>query len=521
MGFRSFLHFNQALLAKQAWRILDNPDSLLATVLQARYFKNGDFLSAKKGVLPSLTWQSICDGKDLLLKGLRWKIGTGQSVRCASDPWLPGNTTFTPYSYRGDPAFTVEHYISPLRTWDLRILKSHFGDIDIQRILSLPLSMYPREDKLIWHHSDTGFYTVKTGYHLAASLESQNEHSSSSTNRQWWNRVWSLRLPKKLKIFAWRFINEALPIAVNLAHRKISTTNACSLCRCSWEASRHAIFRCKRAKSVWQQFQYRIQMPNIGNATGFDIFSYIVAAHNDEELGQIVCLMWSIWSERNKETHGTKPKAVDVLCASSVAYLNQFLKATASTLTVAGASSQGTSSSNFAPSATDKFTPKWRSPPSGFTKLNVDAACDQTEGLIGFGAIIRGHTGDVIAGFSKPFHGFFLPKDMEAAALLHSLQWAIQNQLPIHFIETYSLVLANAINSMFSTRFASSFHDLVEDIVYLLSYFPGVKVSHVKREANKVAHALSKFALRLDEDSSWLGEIPYPIHSVVIDDSFN
>uniref|UniRef100_A0A803PKZ1 Reverse transcriptase zinc-binding domain-containing protein n=1 Tax=Cannabis sativa TaxID=3483 RepID=A0A803PKZ1_CANSA len=296
------------------------------------------------------------------LQSLRWKIGTGANVRCASNPWLPGNTTMTPYFYTGDPSFMVEHYISIHRTWDLRILQTHFGDIDIQRILSIPLSPFPRDDKLIWHHSDSGIYSVKIGYQLAASLETQHEHSSSSTHRQWWNRMWSLRLPKKLKIFLWRFINEALPTAVNLVHRKFSSSNACSLCQCSWKTSGHAIFRCKRAKAVWQQFQYKIHMPNMGNAKGFDIFSYIAAAHNDFELEQIVCLMWSIWSERNKEIHGTKPKPVAVLCSYSASYLAQFHKATTPKHAAAGVSSQAEFSTPPPVLVATRNPQTWRSP---------------------------------------------------------------------------------------------------------------------------------------------------------------
>jgi hypothetical protein len=51
MGFRDLHAFNLAMLAKQTWRLLNNPDSLCATILCARYYPDGKLLEAgpKKG----------------------------------------------------------------------------------------------------------------------------------------------------------------------------------------------------------------------------------------------------------------------------------------------------------------------------------------------------------------------------------------------------------------------------------------------------------------------------------------
>ncbi|KAG5553928.1 hypothetical protein RHGRI_011706 [Rhododendron griersonianum] len=44
---------NEALLARQGWRLLMNPQSYWAKIMKGLYFPNSSFLEAKKG----LRWQ--------------------------------------------------------------------------------------------------------------------------------------------------------------------------------------------------------------------------------------------------------------------------------------------------------------------------------------------------------------------------------------------------------------------------------------------------------------------------------
>ena len=81
MGFPDFLIMNEALLAKTAWQMLNNPDDLWLRVLKIVYFPKVPALDAKKGYKASWCWSSIIDGLTFLKKDLFWDIGTSTSVR--------------------------------------------------------------------------------------------------------------------------------------------------------------------------------------------------------------------------------------------------------------------------------------------------------------------------------------------------------------------------------------------------------------------------------------------------------
>jgi hypothetical protein len=102
LGFRNFAVFNQALLAKQSWRMITNPSSLCSRVLSARYLKDGDILTASAPKFGSFTWKSILHGRDLLKEGLVWRIGNGQKIKVWEDNWIPRSGLMRPLGTKPD-----------------------------------------------------------------------------------------------------------------------------------------------------------------------------------------------------------------------------------------------------------------------------------------------------------------------------------------------------------------------------------------------------------------------------------
>lgn len=88
MGFKDINIFNQAMLAKQSWRIIKNPESLLSKIMGGKYLCHENFMRAKLGKNCSYVWSSIMWGSKLFGKGYKWRIGNGSMVTFGSNPWI-------------------------------------------------------------------------------------------------------------------------------------------------------------------------------------------------------------------------------------------------------------------------------------------------------------------------------------------------------------------------------------------------------------------------------------------------
>jgi len=89
MGFKDLSAFNLAMLGKQGWKFLSEPDSLVSRIFKARYFPACNYLTAQLGHNPSYVWRSILRDRFIVRGGARWSIGSGASISILNEPWLP------------------------------------------------------------------------------------------------------------------------------------------------------------------------------------------------------------------------------------------------------------------------------------------------------------------------------------------------------------------------------------------------------------------------------------------------
>ena len=84
------------MIGKQAWKLISNPDSLITNLLKAKYFSHSDYFSASIGHNPSYVWRSFWSVRDYLKRGLKWSIGTGETISVWNQPWVKGPHSLQP-----------------------------------------------------------------------------------------------------------------------------------------------------------------------------------------------------------------------------------------------------------------------------------------------------------------------------------------------------------------------------------------------------------------------------------------
>jgi hypothetical protein len=259
MGFRDLHCFNQAMLAKQCWRLLSEPDSLCAQVLRAKYYPDGDLINARLKKGSSFTWQSIMAGLKTFRRGCIWRPGSGSTINIWTDHWVPSSPSRQVITPRGNCVLSrVEELIDPITgRWDEGLISEIFSEADVTRILRIPLPNFGQSDFIAWHLNKTGCFSVKSAYHKEWRAEfrrrvQRSDTSDRSSPHEVWKKIWRAKVSRKVQIFIWRALHGIVPCFCALANRHIGSAVNCPVCMTEAEDIRHMLFGCSRAMEIWE-----------------------------------------------------------------------------------------------------------------------------------------------------------------------------------------------------------------------------------------------------------------------------
>lgn len=258
MGFKDLECFNQALLAKQGWKILNQPECLLSRFLKSKYFPHSEFLEASVGQRPSLAWRSIIFGRDLLQQGLKRQIGNALKTSVWLDKWIDDPVMGMRAPWRKNVTFDVNLTVNSLidfetRKWDPHQLQSIFVPGDVE-LIGAKQPVTTRDDSFLWKHNRYGNFSVKSTYWLAREAkvrECNHEALALPSLNSIKEKIWKTPTAPKIRNFLWKSLSEALPLAELILNRGMKVDERCQVCGVEGESIQHLLFECDCARYVW------------------------------------------------------------------------------------------------------------------------------------------------------------------------------------------------------------------------------------------------------------------------------
>lgn len=270
-----------------------------------------------------------------------------------------------------------------------------------------------RTSLIIWSGEEKGNFSVKSCYRLLCGDLGQQSGFE-------WTKIWKLAIPPKVKNFIWQACSRSLPIAVNLCLKRVPCPTVCNLCAKSPETVDHLLIHCEFAKKCWRNFQ------TLSTHEDSHLKDWIIENMNIMEQSlfcQFLVTCWKIWEVRNQKLWNNQSAHPRTMVDSARSFLEAW-----STVQKPNHSPRSHSAHE-----------RWKNPPEGRLKLNVDAAINSNFKATGLGCILRNSLGEFVAARGQNWLGCYQPKLAEAISVREALKWLKERNFDNVIVETDAL----------------------------------------------------------------------------------
>ncbi|KAL9668638.1 hypothetical protein QQ045_006176 [Rhodiola kirilowii] len=328
-----------------------------------------------------------------------------------------------------------------------------------------------------WKFTSNGEYTVKFAYEVIEGqcLNSSTfvgEQSNRSQAQSFWRKIWSARVPNKVKMFCWRLFYNSLPDALNLERRGIAVDRRCKICGFQMESAIHVVRDCWWAKGVaaYLGLETALYAPDSGSPA--DWVWWCAARLPTAELRLFLMAIWLCWKNRNqvwhdKESWGTERAAMigrSILRLSETFYCPN-------------------------PMENADLSGRWRPPEGDVVKVNSDGSWGASSRMAGVSSIARDCHSVVLWTWADFLEFCSCPSEGEGHALLRSMELAHHFNIrkvifEVDYLDVYKAVVIGVGLAAWSDSWIGTVLDM-------LSVKPGWRVLFASRDSNTVADFLA------------------------------
>ncbi|KAL0406440.1 UNVERIFIED_CONTAM: putative mitochondrial protein [Sesamum latifolium] len=331
---------------------------------------------------------------------------------------------------------------------------------------------------LLPNSSANGASTVKSAYFLALKLHNPASSSQSPNSElpRIWKIIWKANVPPKVRLFAWKLANKALPSGTTLENRMKILQPPCSFCGASSENFAHVFVQCHIARQAWALSNLPWDIISRWKDDPLHWFRDVGNHLQPMDFDFFLVMCWFLWWSRNQ--HCMKNKFINPMqtVTSARCFLEAYQEANLRSPT----------------SATTPSDQTWHRPPNGFIKINFDGALFQNHAEVGVGVVARDCQGGIRAWFSHRFPRHAEPELAEALAARTDIDIILKHRWPSVILEGDCLPLINKLRS--SATDNSLVRPLIWDIKSASSACHSFLFNYVSRNGNSLAHKLARLA---------------------------
>ncbi|XP_058768296.1 uncharacterized protein LOC131642024 [Vicia villosa] len=317
-----------------------------------------------------------------------------------------------------------------VKQWDVGKVNLLFDHVGAEAILRVPLLEEVVEDRLVWQEERNGEYSVKSGYRLWRSVQSNSRQYGSEGN---WKNLWNIVAPPRAKHLLWRICRGCLPTRSNLLHHHVQCPSLCPWCELEDEDEWHIFFGCVSTSQSWRAaglssiIDPRIHTFHDAKSLIFDVCS----REDRRDAGRFAVLLESLWKSRNNVVwQDDREDGIRIGLQAYHNWYDWFL-----------------ARKELNVSATSNNSVDWIPPLIDKVKCNVDAGFNNVGGTTNRGWCFRDHLGRFIRAGVAWDVGLFSVFEAEAIALKEAIQDAISLHLSHVTFESDCQFVVNSIQS--------------------------------------------------------------------------